>query len=85
MVNAKLHMMKAWVLIGQFSGNVICYNITGKKLMQKKTYLTKTLYLTLMMPSTVVFKKHYSLFSTTNLFRTTTKWVKFNYSVKQST
>lgn len=36
MVNAKLHMMKAWVLIGQFSGNVICYNITGKKLMQKK-------------------------------------------------
>lgn len=41
MVNAKLHMMKAWVLIGQFSGNVICYNITGKKLMQKKTYLTK--------------------------------------------
>lgn len=42
MVNAKLHMMKAWVLISQFSGNVICYNITGKKLMQKKqTYLTK--------------------------------------------
>lgn len=86
MVNAKLHMMKAWVLISQFSGNVVCYNITGKKLMPKKNLShKKTLYLTLMMPSTVVFKKHYSLFSTTNLFRTTTKWVKFNYSVKQST
>lgn len=41
MVNAKLHMMKAWVLIGQFSGNVICYNITGKKLMQKKKLISQ--------------------------------------------
>lgn len=42
MVNAKLHMMKAWVLIGQFPGNVICYNITGKKKsMQKKNLSIK--------------------------------------------